>query len=523
MRRVTCRPPRGWATGSVTLCLLVLVLGATFWPTLLARVNAQTGSGDRVYGQDDDSTNSANQGGVSATSLSAPESVALDSDGGLYVADADNNRVLHYPAASTTADRVYGQPDFAGNTPNNGGVSAESLNCQGGLRDEVACGIALDPTGGLYVADSNNNRVLHYSGTSTAADRVYGQGGDFGVRALNSGGVSAMSLYGPEAEAVDHAGGLYIADSNNNRVLHYSGANTVADRVYGQAGDLGTNTINKGGLGPASLHGPCGVTLDPPGGLYICDNWNNRVVRYPTAAASADRMYIGLICPCGVALAPDGGLYVGDTWNNRVLHFPETATSADQVYGQAGGYGQNVASRRGPLSAAILSFPYGLAVDDSGGLYVGDTQNNRVLYFAAGSLSNASDTPTPALSTSTTPTRTPSPTAGATSLPTAQPSASVTVTVGPSPTPFATPTLTLPSASPAAATATPSTISTEDAITPGIQDPRLNTYRKRQAIRDQYRGKMDEAIFNQAVSNGVTLEAALAAAIAAKQDEQPAT
>jgi methionine-rich copper-binding protein CopC len=49
-----------------------------------------------------------------------------------------------------------------------------------------------------------------------------------------------------------------------------------------------------------------------------------------------------------------------------------------------------------------------------------------------------------------------------------------------------------------------------DPITPGIHDIRLNTYRKRQAIRDQYQGKIDEVVFNEAVADGEGLETALA-------------
>src|SRR5664280_632792 len=69
-----------------------------------------------------------NKGGISANSLAYPFGVALDSSGNLYVADYPNSRVLFYPSGSTTATRVYGQGgSFTTNNPNNGGVSANSL------------------------------------------------------------------------------------------------------------------------------------------------------------------------------------------------------------------------------------------------------------------------------------------------------------------------------------------------------------------------------------------------------------
>jgi sugar lactone lactonase YvrE len=84
----------------------------------------------RVYGQGGDFTAStANNGGVSADSFNFPAGLSLDGDDNLFVADSSNNRVLMYTPGSTTAARVYGQGgDFTANIANNGGVSADSLS-----------------------------------------------------------------------------------------------------------------------------------------------------------------------------------------------------------------------------------------------------------------------------------------------------------------------------------------------------------------------------------------------------------
>ena len=131
---------------------------------------------NRVFGQGGSFTsNTANNGGVSADSLEFPKGVAVDADGNLYVADNGNNRVLEYntPLTSdTTADIVFGQGGSF--TSNNIGVSADSLHSP--------TGIALDAGSDLYVADNVNNRVLEYNTpltTDTTADAVFGQGGIF--------------------------------------------------------------------------------------------------------------------------------------------------------------------------------------------------------------------------------------------------------------------------------------------------------------------------------------------------------
>ena len=77
----------------------------------------------------------------------------------------------------------------------------------------VAFAIGIDPAGGVYVADGGNSRVLHFSGTNTVADRVYGQNnfttgnpglvtyGIFGIQ------ISASTLSLPNGVAADPAGG----------------------------------------------------------------------------------------------------------------------------------------------------------------------------------------------------------------------------------------------------------------------------------------------------------------------------
>jgi len=112
---------------------------------------------DQVFGQPDFASGAVNNGGVSADSLFFPFGVALDVFGTLYVADTFNSRVLAYdrpPATDATADLVFGQPDFTGNTFNNGGLSATGLF--------QPFSVALDRRGSLFVSDSGNNRLLVY-------------------------------------------------------------------------------------------------------------------------------------------------------------------------------------------------------------------------------------------------------------------------------------------------------------------------------------------------------------------------
>jgi len=215
------------------------------------------------------------------TGLRNPLGLFIDAQDNLYVADSRNNRVLVYEGpllnGDSTPDKVYGQPDFESVAPNQGGaITASTLN--------FPTGVALDKAGNLYVADTLNHRVLVYlagdDGDATA-DFVFGQGDDFSTGAPNNGGVTAGSLNFPFAVAVDGAGTLYVADTNNHRLLRYAQPFTTdrtADFVFGQNGSFTQNQINNGGRSWSTFHEPIDLALADDGALFVADRANQRVL-----------------------------------------------------------------------------------------------------------------------------------------------------------------------------------------------------------------------------------------------------
>jgi sugar lactone lactonase YvrE len=378
-----------------------------------------TDAASAVYGQGGSFTSStANDGGVSAASLSGPHNTVEDATGNLYVADADNDRILYYPKGSTTATAVYGQ---AGSFTSTGsGATATTLSHPRGM--------ALDAAGNLYVADSNNERVLFFpagtgctapdtpAGCGTATE-IWGDGGVFSVR--DSGATDAL-LYYPSGVGVDTSGDLYVSDQDNSRVLYFpagsgcTGPDTpsgcgVATQVYGQDGSFTSGTDNIGGISASSLDDPEGMGLDGNGNLYVADTYNNRVLYFPggsgctapstpAGCATATRVYgqagsftsrtannggisaDSLAHPASIAVDGAGNVYVTDGANNRALCYPAGVTTASAVYGQGGSFTSGTANNGG-VSAASLSYPHGISVDAFGNVYVADHDNNRVLMY----------------------------------------------------------------------------------------------------------------------------------------------
>ncbi|HTK10251.1 MAG TPA: NHL repeat-containing protein [Ktedonobacteraceae bacterium] len=342
-----------------------------------------------VYGQNGSFT--TNSGGVSASRLSGPRRTAIDNSGGVYIADTGNNRVLYFPLGTTIATRVYGQAgSFTTNTVNKNGVSANSLNQPSGL--------ALDSSGNLYVADTTNNRVLYFPSGSTTATRVYGQGGSFTTNSGNKGGVGPDTLDTPAGVSLDSSGNLYVADTNNNRVLFFLAGSTTATGVYGQGGNFNSSNVNHGSLDAMGFDHPSDLVLDSSSNLYVADPGNNRVLYFPSGTTTATRVYgqagsfftntannggvsaNSLNQASGLTLDSAGNLYVADTSNSRVLYFAAGSTTATRVYGQGSSFTTNIPNNGG-VSASSLNVPRGVMVDSSGTIYIADTSNNRVLVF----------------------------------------------------------------------------------------------------------------------------------------------
>lgn len=342
-----------------------------------------------VFGQGGSFTsNVASLGGVTASSLNQPNEMESDADGGIYVADASQARVLYYPPGSIVATRVYGQGgSFTTGIGNKGGRSADSLS--------VPSGLAITPAGGLYVADTANNRVLYFPPGSTTATRVYGQAGSF---TTGASATTAEGLSGPLDIAVDAINDyVYVADTNNRRVLRYEGSSTTATAVYGQAGSFTTSTDSPASA--SSVPYAQGVTVDSAGALYVTDTGFSRVLRFALGSTTATRVYgqggsfttgtsnkggrsaNSLFFPRKAVMDASNGLYVADASNNRVVYFPADSTTATAVYGQGGSFTTGTANNGG-ISATSLSGPRGISVGPGGMLLVADTANNRGLRYA---------------------------------------------------------------------------------------------------------------------------------------------
>lgn len=280
------------------------------------------------------------------------------------------------------ADRALGQSSFTTSTAGSGPSNLWSPR-----------GIVVDSaTGRIYVPDTQNNRVLGWSSATGFSM------GDPATIIVTSDG-AGMNLQQPSAVAVDRAGNLYVADSANDRILQYLApitSSSVAVRVIGHTSLFGLPAAD-------TLSTPYGVAVDSSGNLFVADTYNNRVVEFNaplTSGMPASRVFgqpdsssgannqgkstpgaDTLYWPFGIAVDGAGNLYVSDTNNSRVLVYRSAILGgavADLVIGEP-----SFTANAGGLSTTLLNHPTGLTIDTCGGLFVADGNNNRVLKYDA--------------------------------------------------------------------------------------------------------------------------------------------
>jgi uncharacterized protein (TIGR03437 family) len=357
-------------------------------------------------------------GGPAASgSLYQPYDVAVDSSGNLYIADLGNSRVRKVNSQGTISTLASGigharglavdaigtvyvangwgynqilKIDSSGNVSVVAGTGAWGFGGDGGPATAASFsappGVAVDAAGNLYVADHGNQRVRKISTLGTITTLAgSGQANLSG----DGGPAGGATLKGPTALAMDSSGSLYIADSGNNRVRKISPQGIVTT-VAG-----GGTTLGDGGPATSAMLADrvLGLALDPLGNLYIVDTDNHRIrkvdprgtittvagtgsIPYSAvgdggAATSADIAY-----PTAVAADAAGNVYIAEglgSWYSSIRK-----VNAQGVITRIAGGRPGYAGDGGPATQALLNYPWALATDTTGNLYLADRYNSRV-------------------------------------------------------------------------------------------------------------------------------------------------
>jgi sugar lactone lactonase YvrE len=260
-------------------------------------------------------------------------------------------------------------------------------------------GLAVDTNGNVYVADTTNHRIRQI----TPAGVVTTVAGDGTAGFLDHATGTSAQFRSPCGVAVDAAGNLYVADTDNHRIRKIAAGGTR--EVTTVAGD-GTGA---GGAGAfldhatgtsAQFNSPMKVAVDTAGNLFVADTSNNRIRKIAAGGTNAVTTLAGdgtaafldhatgtsaqFKQPRGVAVDAAGTVYVADDLNHKIRKIAAGGTNAvTTIAGSTNGVNiDNAVATLGKFSR-----PFDVVIDAAGHLFVADFNNNSIRKItAAGAL-----------------------------------------------------------------------------------------------------------------------------------------
>jgi trimeric autotransporter adhesin len=337
-------------------------------------------------------------GGPAATAnVWNPAGLAFDKSGDLYIADASDNRIrcvlgvtrgcggspLAVGDITTVAGN--GHQGFVGDT---GKARSAWLN--------LPNSVFVDAKGKILIADTGNQRIREVVSEHINTIAGGGSNGD-------GGNATSATLANPNTVAWDSSGNYYIADAANNQIRKVTPAGIIS--TIAGTGIAGTPNANPVLAINATLNTPNGLAVDASNNIYVADT-GNQVIRCIIAvsggcggstAAVGDILTVagdGNSCvpnngacgdggqaalaqltePSSVAIDAKGNVYIADRGAHRVRH-----VNASGVITTLAGTGvKGFSGNNGPANKARLSRAYGVAVDNSGNVYIADSPNNQI-------------------------------------------------------------------------------------------------------------------------------------------------
>jgi DNA-binding beta-propeller fold protein YncE len=221
---------------------------------------------------------------------------------------------------------------------------------------QAPAAVAVDRAGNIYVADTNNNRIQKFDANGTFLTKWGSEGSADG------------QFQGPSGIAADSSGNVYVADTFNSRIQKFDANGTFLTKWGGF------------GIGEGEFRFPLGLAVDTAGNVYVGDRSPHegaqldRIQKFSAdgsflmswgSSGSGDGQFQS---PSGIAVDADGSVYVADTHNQRIQKFDANGTFLTKWGSFGTGDGE-------------FAFPAKVAVDALGNVYVADFHNSRIQKF----------------------------------------------------------------------------------------------------------------------------------------------
>ena len=319
-----------------------------------------------------------------------PEGVAVGTDGKIYVADRDNNRVAVF--SSTGAFLA----SFGGRERDEDDDHPRSSTAT--LRLKQPSAVAVDGAGSIYVADTGHHRLLKLSPAGAVLldlgrRKVEREDDDDDKEkaernAQFKAGAGPGEFKKPAGVAVGSDGRIYVSDTNNHRVQVFSSTGVFAlafamPPLPPSPEDDETEPKDNDDESP-ELGKPVGIALDSAANIYVADSKGRRALAFDPAGRLLLTVPVSggkpgkSARPVGIAVAPSGNcLLVSDQQSGRIVKYDFQGN----LNLSFGGKEREDGGRR-RASSIKLRKPSGLAMDAAGALYVADRNNEFIKKFS---------------------------------------------------------------------------------------------------------------------------------------------
>jgi DNA-binding beta-propeller fold protein YncE len=225
-------------------------------------------------------------------------------------------------------------------------------------------GVAVGPDGSVYITDTWNHRVQKFTATGKPI-KTWGQFG----QPLPEDPASSGYFWGPRGIAVDSQGRVFVADTGNKRIV-----------VFDSNGNYLTE-FGSGGFDPGQFDEPVGVAVANDGTVYVTDTWNQRIQSFIPSEGASDLFYTPLAQwdvngwfgqsldnKPFIAVSADNHVFITDPEGYRVIEF----TANGEFVRTWGDFGTGIEQ---------IGLPSGITVDASGAVWITDSGNNRILRY----------------------------------------------------------------------------------------------------------------------------------------------
>ncbi len=328
------------------------------------------GTGEKGY--------SGDEGPATAARINNPYGLVRGPDGAIYVCDIDNHvirRIDRDGVIETVAGS--GVKGYAGD----GGPAREA-------RLNQPYEIRFDGAGNLYFVEMPNHLIRMVDAKTGRIQTVAGTGErGFGG---DGGAATAAQFSRPHSiQFCPDGKGLFICDIGNHRVRRLDMASGVVDTVVGDGQRRAT--ADGSSFTGASVNGPRASDFDADGFLWLALREGNAIYRldlhrevfHHIAGTGAKGMtgnggpakQATLSGPKGIAVGPNGNVFFADTESHTIRYVDRNKNTVELLLGTG--------RRGGAFSADPLKCetnrPHGVFVDADGSVFVGDSENHRVL------------------------------------------------------------------------------------------------------------------------------------------------